>query len=273
MTRWYRAPEVLLSGGQYSTAVDVWSAGCVLAELLLRRPLAPGTNYLHQLQLITELLGSPSAADLHFVRSEAARNFMLRLPQRAPAPLAALFPHVRGPVLDLLARMLTFDPARRISVDDALAHPFLARVRAARRATNEEAPGVPRPFKLKVPGGSSGLRAMSVDAIKARFLAELVTGGPAAPPGRAAALAATAADACTAATGAAATTITALLPAAALPAAGTDDAPPPEWRRRHSPESAAADDNDNDDDDLSDVCESDDAGGAAAGSRVRASST
>jgi len=253
VTRWYRAPEVLLSGGQYSTAVDVWSAGCVLAELLLRRPLLPGTNYLHQLQLITELLGSPTAADLHFVRSEAARSFMLRLPQHAPSPLAALLPHVRGPVLDLLARMLAFDPVRRISVDDALAHPFLARVRAARRATNEEAPGVPRPFKLKVPGGSSGLRAMTVEAIKARFLAELIGGGGAQPaPAPALSLMAAAAPA------AAATTSIALPPRAALPAAGPDDAPPADWQR-------AADDCC-----CSDVCEGEGEGEmAAAGERGR----
>lgn len=167
------APEVLLSGGKYKTSVDVWAVGCVLAELLLRRPLFPGDNYLHQLQLITEILGSPSEVDLHFVRSDAARSFMLRLPRYEAIPLAKLFPHVRGPCLDLLARMLTFDPERRISVDDALGHPFLARVRSARKHINEEMAGVPRPFKLKVPGGSAGLRAMSVDAIKGRFYGEL----------------------------------------------------------------------------------------------------
>ncbi|RYG43157.1 hypothetical protein EON68_00825 [archaeon] len=98
---------------------------------------------------------------------------MLRLQRYEGIPFAKLFPHVRGPCLDLLQRMLTFDPEKRISVDDALAHPFLARVRAARRPINEEGVPVPRPFKLRVPGGSSGLRTMSVEAIKARFFAEL----------------------------------------------------------------------------------------------------
>lgn len=51
VTRWYRAPEVLLSGGKYTEAIDVWSVGCILAELLLRRPVFPGENYLHQLQV------------------------------------------------------------------------------------------------------------------------------------------------------------------------------------------------------------------------------
>lgn len=173
VTRYYRAPEVLLSGGRYTSAIDVWSVGCILAELLLRRPLFPGENYLHQLQLITEVLGSPSAEDMDFVRAPAARNFMLRLPQCAPVPFSQLFPHVRGPVLDLLARMLTFNPSKRITVEEALAHPFLARVRAARRSVNEDACPPPARFKLRVSGGSAALKAMPVEALKARFYAEL----------------------------------------------------------------------------------------------------
>lgn len=176
MTRYYRAPEVLLSGGRYTSAIDVWSVGCVLGELLLRRPLFPGENYLHQLQLITETLGSPSEEDMAFVRAPAARNFMLRLPRSPGVPLSALFPHVRGPVLDLLGRMLTFDPAKRATVEECLAHPFLARVRAARRGINEDAAPPhhhPGKFRLRVPGGATGLRNMPVEALKARFYAEL----------------------------------------------------------------------------------------------------
>jgi mitogen-activated protein kinase 1/3 len=185
VTRWYRAPEVLLSGGRYTSAIDVWSAGCVLAELLLRRPLFPGENYLHQLQLITQTLGSPSDEDLHFVTAAPARAFMLRLPKAEAVPWASLMPHVRGPVLDLLARCLTFDPDKRITVEEALAHPFLARVRAARKHVNEDVPA-PKPFKLRVPGGSAGLKAMPVEVIKARFYAELcgvpLTPSPSASP-------------------------------------------------------------------------------------------
>ncbi len=68
-------------------------------------------------QLICEIIGSPTAADLHFVTSDAARNYMMRQPKCAPVPLASVFPHVRGPCLDLVERMLKFDPAKRITVD------------------------------------------------------------------------------------------------------------------------------------------------------------
>ena len=173
VTRWYRAPEVLLSGGRYTGSIDVWSVGCILGELLLRRPLFPGEHYLHQLQLITEILGSPSEEDLAFVTAPAARTFMVNLPKSPGVPFSTLFPHVRGPCLDLLRKMLIFEPSQRITVAEALEHPFLARVRAARRSISEESTPVPRPFKLRVHGGSSALKAMTVDKLKERFYAEL----------------------------------------------------------------------------------------------------
>lgn len=163
VTRWYRAPEVLLSGGQYTAAIDVWSVGCILGELLMRRPLFPGENYLHQLQLIMQTLGSPSLDDLHFVQTEAARQFILRQPYHRGVPFSQLMPHVRGPCLDLLHRMLLFDPHKRITIDEALAHPFMARVRAARSHVSEIDP----PAKFVI---GPRLRKLSVDAIRELFV-------------------------------------------------------------------------------------------------------
>lgn len=257
---------MLLSGGRYKTSVDVWSVGCILAELLLRRPLFPGDNYLHQLQLITQFVGSPGADDLAFVTSDAARAFMAKLPRYEAVSVAATFPHVRGPCLDLLARMLVFDPAKRITVDDALAHPFLARVRAARRHVNEDGVPVPRPFKLRIAGGSAGLRSMTVEAIKARFVAELCglvtptpSGAPAGP------LFDGAADMVALAASAARSGVGVGDAAAGGAARGAgcdddvdmggrragDDEPPPEWRGRREggrPPTGAAEPYDPDDD-------------------------
>lgn len=69
------------------------------------------------LQLICEVVGTPTEEDLVFVTAPAARNYMLRQPYYPPVPVAQLFPHVRGPCLDLIDRMLKFNPAKRITLD------------------------------------------------------------------------------------------------------------------------------------------------------------
>ena len=170
VTRWYRAPEVLLSGGRYTGAIDVWAAGCILAELLMRRPIFPGENYLHQLQLILKTLGTPTEEQLHFVHTDAARQFITRQPYSAGVPLPSLLPHVRGPCLDLLSRMLVFDPSQRITVDECLAHPFLARVRAARASVSEIGPS--RKFHVPL-----RLRGLGVDVIRRAFIKSLCFNG------------------------------------------------------------------------------------------------
>lgn len=131
VTRWYRAPEIMLSCKTYTYGVDVWSTGCILGELLLRKPLFPGEDYIHQLQIINEYLGSPKEQDLHFVSSEKAKRFMRSLPNSPGVPMKKLFPEASPLALDLLGKMIVFDPAKRISVDEALAHPYLANFNTA----------------------------------------------------------------------------------------------------------------------------------------------
>ncbi|XP_024636376.2 mitogen-activated protein kinase homolog NTF6, partial [Medicago truncatula] len=75
VTRWYRAPELLLNCSEYTAAIDVWSVGCILMEIIRREPLFPGKDYVQQLALITELLGSPNEEDLGFLRSDNAKKF------------------------------------------------------------------------------------------------------------------------------------------------------------------------------------------------------
>ncbi|GMF65624.1 unnamed protein product [Phytophthora lilii] len=126
VTRWYRAPEIMLSSREYTKAIDIWSTGCIFAELLGRTPLFPGDDYIHQLQIICDKIGTPCEEDLHFVVSERAKRFMKNQPMRPGVPFAKLFPKATPEAIDLLQRMLVFDPAKRISVEEALEHPYLA---------------------------------------------------------------------------------------------------------------------------------------------------
>jgi len=128
VTRWYRAPEIMLACHEYTKAIDVWSVGCIFAELLARKPYFPGEDYIDQLTIITDKLGKLPDSDLDFVTSEKARRFMRKLPSKAVPSLRRQFPGTPPDALDLLNRMLQIHPKKRISVVEALQHPFLAQL-------------------------------------------------------------------------------------------------------------------------------------------------
>ncbi|MEW5310096.1 MAG: hypothetical protein WDW38_001926 [Sanguina aurantia] len=92
VTRWYRAPELLLSCSEYSAAIDVWSVGCIFAELIGRKPLFPGKDYVHQLNLITKVIGSPSEDELGFISSEKAKRYIRSLPRNGRTDFSKLWP-------------------------------------------------------------------------------------------------------------------------------------------------------------------------------------
>ena len=75
VSRWYRAPEVMLNPKRYDKSIDIWSVGCILAEMFLNQPIFPGRNYLQQLKLILNILGSPSQEDLDCIVDESARCY------------------------------------------------------------------------------------------------------------------------------------------------------------------------------------------------------
>lgn len=162
VTRWYRAPELLLNCSEYTAAIDIWSVGCIFMEIIRREPLFPGKDYVQQLTLITEvlilslnslmsscnnfngiirvyrtnepmniiqvkpnesffcfcskqLLGSPDDSDLGFLRSDNARKYVKQLPHVPKQPFAQKFPNVSPEAIDLVQKMLVFDPAKRIT--------------------------------------------------------------------------------------------------------------------------------------------------------------
>lgn len=127
-TRWYRAPEVLCSWTDYTAAIDVWSVGCIFGEMLGRRALFPGHNTQHQLQLIIELLGSPSDKELMKIPNEKCRKFIKSIPDHKGKELSQVFPEATVEAVDLLTCMLRFDPEERIQVNAALMHGYLSQL-------------------------------------------------------------------------------------------------------------------------------------------------
>jgi serine/threonine protein kinase len=125
-TRWYRAPEVLLAYKFYTKAMDMWSVGCIFAELLLRKPLLPGNDAQNQLDLIFNLLGTPTEEEIQNIPSNKIRNKVMRIPQRPGKQFETVFREANPRALDLLKKMLVFDPEKRITVEMALDHPYLA---------------------------------------------------------------------------------------------------------------------------------------------------
>jgi serine/threonine protein kinase len=124
-TRWYRAPELCGSFfAKYSPAIDIWSIGCIFAEVLLGKPLFPGRNVVHQLELITDLLGTPDQEVIAKVRNEKARRFLQNMRTKEGIPFEQHFPNADKGALLLLKKLLSFDPAQRPTAEEALADPY-----------------------------------------------------------------------------------------------------------------------------------------------------
>ncbi|KAJ3416194.1 negative regulator of the PHO system [Chytridiales sp. JEL 0842] len=122
VTLWYRAPDVLLGSRNYSTSIDIWSAGCIMAEMYSGKPMFPGKTNEDQLMKIFKLLGTPTEATWPHVSElpEYKKNF----PAYPPQSLATKLPMLEPLALDLLQRMIQYQPQLRISAKDALQHPY-----------------------------------------------------------------------------------------------------------------------------------------------------
>jgi len=124
VTRWYRAPELLLDKKDYSAAIDMWSVGCIFAEMMARRPLFRGQNSKDQLRLILSLLGKPSPEDCEFIDKQRYKDMLLKMSDRPTVPWRKVYPNQDATCLDLLDNLLKFSPDKRLSATEALAHPY-----------------------------------------------------------------------------------------------------------------------------------------------------
>ncbi|CAI8043389.1 Mitogen-activated protein kinase 15 [Geodia barretti] len=131
-TRWYRAPEILLGGQLYTTGVDMWSTGCILAEMIAGRPLFPGSSTMNQIERIMAVLPQPSRQEIEAVGAPYAMAILGQLPRRRNYRLSQLLPTASDEALDLLTKLLQFTADRRLSAHSAVHHPFVKRFHDAR---------------------------------------------------------------------------------------------------------------------------------------------
>jgi len=124
-TRWYRAPEIMLNWMHYNQTVDVWSVGCIMAELTTGKTLFPGSDHIDQLTRIMGVVGTPNDDLLNKMQSEEARSYIKSLPKMEKKDFRQYFAGSSSHAIDLLERMLVLDPDFRITAAQALEHPYL----------------------------------------------------------------------------------------------------------------------------------------------------
>ncbi|XP_064107490.1 extracellular signal-regulated kinase 2-like [Macrobrachium nipponense] len=127
-TRWYRAPEILLNSKRYTLGVDMWSLGCILGEMLLGKPMFPGSSTLDQIERIMAVITPPSREDMHQISSQYASS-LLNKPhgERTSKPLKDILAGAPSDAIDLVEKLLVFSPDKRLTAEQALKHPFVAR--------------------------------------------------------------------------------------------------------------------------------------------------
>ncbi|XP_035654176.1 mitogen-activated protein kinase 12 isoform X2 [Oncorhynchus keta] len=138
VTRWYRAPEVILSWMHYTQTVDIWSVGCIMAEMLSGKPLFKGNDHLDQLTEIMKVTGTPTQEFITKLQSQDAKNYVKSLPKVQKKDLQALFSTVNPQAVTVIERMLLLDPESRVTATEALALPYFSEFREPEEETEAQ---------------------------------------------------------------------------------------------------------------------------------------
>jgi glycogen synthase kinase 3 beta len=126
-SRYYRAPELIFGATNYTPAIDVWSLGCVMAELLLGQPLFPGESGVDQLVEIIKVLGTPSREDIHSMNPNYTE---FKFPHIKAHPWSKVFSkRIPADAIDLVSKLLTYSPVKRYTALQAMTHPFFDELR------------------------------------------------------------------------------------------------------------------------------------------------
>uniref|UniRef100_A0A8C5H9T8 mitogen-activated protein kinase n=1 Tax=Gouania willdenowi TaxID=441366 RepID=A0A8C5H9T8_GOUWI len=138
VTRWYRAPEVIFNWMHYKETVDVWSAACILAEMITGHVLFPGHDSIDQLKKIMRLTGTPDFSLVQKMQSKDAQSYVQGLPPQRKKNFREVFPNMEEKAVDLLEGMLLLDPDTRLTAKQGLSHPFLADYHDSESETDSE---------------------------------------------------------------------------------------------------------------------------------------
>lgn len=125
-SRYYRAPELIFGATNYTPKIDVWSTGCVMAELMLGQPLFPGESGIDQLVEIIKVLGTPTREQIRTMNPNYMEH---KFPQIKPHPFSKVFRKASPDAIDLISKLLEYTPTQRLSAVEAMCHPFFDELR------------------------------------------------------------------------------------------------------------------------------------------------
>ncbi|MEE6481063.1 hypothetical protein FKM82_012748 [Ascaphus truei] len=138
VTRWYRAPEVILNWMHYTQTVDIWSVGCIMAEMFTGRPLFKGNDHLDQLTEIMKVTGTPTQDFVQKLQSPDAKNYIKSLPKVQKKDFGAVLKYANPLAVNLLEKMLVLDAEKRITATEALSHSYFEQFNDADEETAPE---------------------------------------------------------------------------------------------------------------------------------------